>query len=124
MGSQIKGLSRTAIFVLPLAWLLAGCSYTRPASTTEAGSQVGGTGDVKYTHESLGNNRHLLTVTAAPGLMETEGSIAQRIHIFANRFAATACPTAFDFVHDPNFDQGIAAGFMKRTKSYVFICRA
>jgi hypothetical protein len=55
--------------------------------------------------------------------MESEGSIAQRIHISANKFAAKTCPSAFDFVHDPNFNQTIAAGFMKRTKTYVFICK-
>jgi hypothetical protein len=89
----------------------------------EQGSQVGGTGDVRYSYEPLGANKHLLIVTAAPGLMETEGSIAQRIHIFAYKFAATTCHGSFEFVHDPNFDQEIAGGFMKRTKSYVFICR-
>jgi len=55
--------------------------------------------------------------------METEGSIAQRIHISANKFAAKTCPGSFEFVHDPNFDQTIAGGFMKRTKTYVFICK-
>jgi len=54
--------------------------------------------------------------------METEGSIAQRIHIFAMKFAAKTCPEHFDFVHDPNFDQSIARGLMKRTKTYVFTC--
>lgn len=102
---------------------LLGCSYTRPPSAVEAGSEVGGTGDVGLSHESLGANKHLLTVTAAPGVMETEGSIAQRIHISANRFAAKTCPSSFEFVHDPNFDQKIAGGFMKRTKTYLFICK-
>ncbi len=103
--------------------LLQGCSYTRQPGAIEAGSEVGGTGDVGFTHEPLGANKHLLTVTAAPGMMETEGSIAQRIHISANKFAAKTCPSVFEFVHDPNFDQAIAAGFMKRTKTYVFICK-
>ena len=56
--------------------------------------------------------------------METEGSIAQRILIFANRFAAKTCPAAFEFMNDPNLDQTVAGGFMKRTKTYVFICKA
>ena len=55
--------------------------------------------------------------------METEGSIAQRIYISANKFASKTCPTSFEFVHDPNFDQTIAGGFMKRTKTYVFVCK-
>jgi len=102
---------------------LAACSYTAAPRSVEAGSDVGGTGDVGYTHEQLGAGKHLVTVTAAPGVMETEGSIEQRIHVFANRFAARTCQGAFEFVHDPNFDQSVARGFMKRTKTYVFVCR-
>lgn len=100
-----------------------GCSYSGTTSNYSKGSDVGGTGNVKYHHEILGGGKHLLTVTASPGLLETEGSIAQRIHIFSNKFAAKKCPNLFDFVHDPNFDQSIAAGFMKRTKTYVFMCK-
>ena len=111
------------IAILVALALLQGCSYTRQPGAIEQGSEVGGTGDVGFTHEPLGANKHLLTVTAAPGIMETEGSIAQRIHIFANRFAAKACPSSFEFVHDPNFDQTIDGGFMKRTKTYIFICK-
>ena len=109
--------------VIAVLFSLVGCSYTRPPGAIEVGSEVGGTGDVGHTYESLGTNKHLLTVTATPGVMETEGSIAQRIHIFANRFAAKRCPGSFEFVHDPNFDQKISGGFMKRTKTYVFICK-
>lgn len=116
-------MRQTIIVSIMAAFLMTGCSYTQAPASVEPGSQVGGMGDVGYTHEPLGNGKHLLTVTAAPGLMETEGSIAQRIHVAANRFAARTCPQAFQFVHDPNFDQTIAAGFMKRTRSYVFVCK-
>jgi hypothetical protein len=102
---------------------LQGCSYTRPPGSIDKGSEVGGVGDVGVTDEPLGANKHMITVTAAPGIMETEGSIAQRIHIFANKYAAKTCPSSFEFIHDPNFDQTIAAGFMKRTKTYVFVCK-
>src|SRR2546426_11359543 len=54
-----------------------------------------GEDDVRYTHEPLGSGKHLVTVTAAPGVMETEGSIEQRIHIFANKFAAQTCSSTF-----------------------------
>jgi hypothetical protein len=101
---------------------LISCSYT-PAPTSDVkGSTVGGTGGMGFTHEPIGPNKHIVTITASPGLMETEGSISQRIHIYANKFAAKTCPGAFKFIHDPNFDQSIAKGFMKRTKSYVFLC--
>ncbi len=55
--------------------------------------------------------------------METESSIAQRIHVFATKFAAKVCHAGFDFVHDPNLSQPTAGGFMKRTRSYVFTCK-
>ncbi len=108
---------------ITLGCLVAACSYTPPPSASAPGSEVGATGDLQYSHEPLGAGKHILTVTASPGLMETESSIAQRIYIYANKFAAKTCPTVFEFVHDPNFDQSIAGGFMKRTKSYVFICK-
>lgn len=112
-----------AVSAFSLTVVLQACSYTGKPATIEAGSEVGGTGDIGFTHEPLSAERHLLTVTAAPGMMETEGSIAQRIHIFANKFAASTCDGNFDFVHDPNFDQTVAAGFMRRTRSYVFVCK-
>ena len=62
--------------------LSAGCSYTGEPKMYSEGSEVGGTGDIQYDYEELGNEKYFLTVTAAPGLIETEGSIAQRIHIF------------------------------------------
>lgn len=111
------------LFIIAALSSLQGCSYTGQPGSIETGSEVGGTGNVGFTHESLGANKHLITITAAPGIMETEGSIAQRTHIFANRFAAKTCPGYFEFIHDPNFDQTIASGFMKRTKTYVFICK-
>ena len=85
-------------------------------------SNVGGTGDLAYTHEDLGFNKHMVTVTAAPGLMETESSIDQRILIFSNKFAAKTCSKAFKMLHDPNLDQSTAKGFMKRSRTYVFLC--
>jgi len=118
-------LNRAAAGVVIIAAVITnGCSYTQTAEQVVPGSSVGGTGDVRYSHEPLGTNKHLLTVTAAPGLGETESSIAQRILIAATRFAAKTCSAAFEFVSDPNMDQTIAGGFMKRTKTYVFICKA
>lgn len=121
-NTQAKKRTRNFLQVAALALLCASCSYTKPPTTTEVGSQVGATGDVGVSHEPLGNDKHLLTVTAAPGLLETEGSIGQRIHISATRFAARTCTKGFDFVNDPNLSQPGAAGFMKRTRSYVFVC--
>lgn len=115
--------SRLLVQICLLA-LLSGCAYNNPQNIEVADSKVGGTGGLQYNHEKLGSSKHMLSVTAAPGLMETEGSIEQRIHIFANRFASQSCQHGFDFIHDPNFDQRISAGFMKRSRTYVFECRA
>src|SRR5262245_2752260 len=35
----------------------------------------------------------------APGLLETETSMSQRMLVFANEFAAKTCPRRFDFVN-------------------------
>lgn len=111
----------SSIYLL-IGVVLCGCSYTPKNTAIEQGSEVGATGDIGFNHENLGSQKHLLTVTATPGIMETETSITQRIHIFANRFAAKTCKMSFEFIHDPNFDQKTAGGFMKRTKTYVFVC--
>lgn len=110
--------------LLPICLLLlfSGCSYTQRPDVKADNSEVGGTGDIQYSHEVLSQKKRILTVTAAPGLMETESSIEQRILIFANKFAAKDCDGEYEFVHDPNFDQSISKGFMKRTKSYVYKC--
>lgn len=110
------------IFLIILAYSTIACSYTPAPTTVAEGSSVGGTGDLKYSLETIATDKYLLSITAAPGLLETEGSIAQRIHIFANKISAQTCPDEFKFLHDPNFDQKIAGGFMKRTKTYVFQC--
>ncbi|MEL6476305.1 MAG: hypothetical protein AAFR17_03185 [Pseudomonadota bacterium] len=99
---------------------LAGCAYTPAPEKTQPGSSVGGTGGIQYTLTSLGASKNMLTVTAAPGLLETDGSIAQRIIIFANQFSAEHCGGAYQFVSDPNFYQPPAAGFMRRVRSFVF----
>jgi hypothetical protein len=106
------------------AMILAGCAYTGAPTSISPDSQVGGTGDMGYTHEDLGGRKHLITITAKPGIMETEGSVSQRIHVFSIKFAAKTCPGAFDFVNDQNLTQESAGGFMTRARSYVFTCQA
>lgn len=101
---------------------LTACSYTPESQAVAGGSEVGRTGNISFTHDQLTQSKHFLSVTAAPGLGETEGSIFQRIHQFSIRFAAQTCPREFQFVNDPNLVQPTAAGFMQRTRSYVFAC--
>ncbi len=62
--------------------LLANCAYNSPASQVAPGSEVGGTGDIQFDHQELSGRMHLLTVSARPGLAETETSLSQRNYIF------------------------------------------
>lgn len=107
--------------VLATALFLAGCAYGPPSGQTAPGSEVGGTGDIKYSHETLGNNTHLVTVHVAPGMLETESSMSQRMFVFANKFAAQTCPRRFEFIADPNRENRIDE-LTIRTKPYVFRC--
>ncbi|WGI21232.1 hypothetical protein [Amylibacter sp. IMCC11727] len=102
--------------------LLAGCDYTPSPQQLSQDSSIGGTGNIQFSVEELTPSKRFLTVTAAPGIGETEGSIKQRIYQFAVRFAAKECPNEYRFVDDPNMSQALAAGFMRRTRSYVIQC--
>ena len=108
-------------FFLLLLFLLSACAYTPEPKSTDPNSAVGGTGGIGYTHEDLGNKQHLLVVNAAPGLGETEVSIAQRSFLFANRFAARNCKNGFSFSNSAG-GQLMAASFMQRTMTYSFRC--
>ena len=107
--------------VLTLAVSVGGCAYGAPPGSTAPGSEVGSTGDIKYSHETLGNNTHLVTVRVAPGLLETEDSMSQRMFVFANKFAAQTCPQRFEFIADPNRERRTDE-LTVRVKPYVFRC--
>src|SRR5258708_21153252 len=77
------------------------CAYGAPGGQTAPGSEVGATGDIKYSHETLGSGTHLVTVRVSPGLLETEDSMSQRMFVFANKFAAQTCPRPFKFIAHP-----------------------
>jgi hypothetical protein len=110
-----------AIFATLGILCLSGCTYGGNTLQVAPGSEVGGTGDIRYTHEVAGNGTNMLTVYVAPGLMETEVSMATRMSAFANKFAAQTCPRAFSFVSDPNPDRRVTE-FTTRQKLYVFRC--
>ncbi len=104
-----------AILALPLS----GCGYGGAAMQTAPGSQVGGTGDIQFSHADLGGKMHSLTVAVRPGVLETDGSMSQRNISFATKFAADACPSGFEFVTPPSPEMQTA----QRTRSYTFRCR-
>ncbi len=100
--------------------LLSACAYGSPSSVAP-GSQVGGTGDIRFSHKPLNASTHLLTVDVAPGLLETEASMSQRMLEFANEFAAKTCLKRYDFVADPNPDIRVS-NLTQRHKVYTFRC--
>ncbi|MGF6115904.1 hypothetical protein ABIE30_002977 [Janthinobacterium lividum] len=110
---------KNSLLMFALFSVFSGCSHT---TLTENTGSVGITGSIEAEHEVLGSGKHILVVTAAPALAETEGSIEQRIFIRAQREAARICPGKFEFVTNPNGVAPLAAGFMKRSRSYVFSC--
>jgi hypothetical protein len=106
---------------LGIAVVLGGCAYGTPAGQIAPGSEVGGTGDIKYSQENLGNGTHLVTVRVAPGMLETEDSMSQRMFVFENKFAAQTCRGRFEFIADPNRERRIDE-LTVRVKPYVFRC--
>ena len=113
-------MSNRTLLLLLCAAVLSGCSYG-PTTQAAPGSQVGSTGNVQYSHKVLSPNNHMVTVQIAPGLAETEASMAQRMTAFASEFAAKTCPARFDFLTDPS-PQRSETGIVERTKVYTFRC--
>lgn len=100
---------------------LGACAYGGGSSQVAAGSQVGGVGNIQYDHKLLNANTHMVTVHVAPGILETEGSMSQRMIVFANEFAGQTCPKGFNFIADPSPDLRVNA-LTQRTKVYTFRC--
>lgn len=103
--------------------LLTNCSYNSSASQLAPGSQVGGTGDIRYEHRQLSGGIHMVVVEARPGLAETETSLSQRNLAFGTTYAAQTCPKGFDFINNPDPDRPVEAGFAQRQRTYTFRCR-
>lgn len=119
LASEEKIMKRT-LTTLSVTLSLMGCSHTNLADNGTG--SVGVTGNVTAQHEPLGHGKHMLVITATPAFAETDGSIEQRIFIHAQREAARVCPNRFEFVNNPNGTAALAAGFMKRSRSYVVAC--
>ena len=108
--------------ILAVSCIILIACETTPTDSVDKNSSTGIIGNISYTHDVLSSNKHFLVIKAKPELMETESSIAQRIHQYSVRFAAKTCPDDFKFIDDPNMRQKGGGGFMKRTKSYTFLC--
>ena len=103
-----------AYHLLAMSILLGACSYA-PRAT------VAGTGSVTFSHDKLGPGMHMLVVTANPGVLEAEDSLAGRNIAFANRFAAQTCRGTFTFLPEPQPRQ-MASGPSRGTSTYAFRC--
>jgi hypothetical protein len=64
----------------------------------------------------------MTTVHVSPGILETEGSMSQRMIAFTNEFAAKTCPKGFNFIADPSPDLRVNA-LTQRDKIYTFRSR-
>jgi len=105
---------------LSLYWIVAtlsACAYS-----PDDPKSVGGTGGISGYHERVGPEKYMLRVEAAPGILETEGSMKQRILIFANEYAADQCQGNFTFVQDESLAQAYTRTFMERSRLFVFEC--
>jgi hypothetical protein len=100
--------------LLAILILLGACSYA-PRAT------VPGTGSVTFSHDKLGSGMHMLVVTANPGMLEAEDSLAGRNQAFANRFAAQTCGGTFVFVPARQPNQA-TSGPSHGTSTYSFRC--
>jgi hypothetical protein len=106
------------ILIFPL--FLSGCTYPHTPQEVAMGSEVGTTGKIRFEHKALGGGSHLLTVQAAPGILETEESMGNRMLVFANEFAAKTCVGKYNYLGDPNpeYDNLL----VRRQKVYTFRC--
>jgi hypothetical protein len=64
---------------------------------------------------------HMLVVTANPGVLEVDDSLAGRNFAFANRFAAQTCGGPFTFLPEPPPNQ-MTGGLSQGTSTYSFRC--
>jgi hypothetical protein len=99
---------------------LSACNYSGQSQQIAAGSEASGTGSIRFSEEIAGAVR-LLNLSVSPGLLETEGSMAQRMFSFATKHAATACGGELNFIQDPNPEVRIS-NFTERSKAYAYRC--
>lgn len=110
-------------FIFGAACILSGCSYGMSSLQVAPGSEVGGTGDIKFEHQEMPGKMHTISVLVRPGLAETETSMSQRMLAFGTKFAGQTCPKGFEFLNNPDPDRPTEAGFAQRQKTYTFRCR-
>ena len=76
----------------PIAQILCLCLSVAGAPYPQVSKQVG---DIRYTHESLTHQRHLLRLSTTDFILDSTPFRLQRLHAFAESFAAQTCPKGF-----------------------------
>jgi hypothetical protein len=76
----------------PIAQILCMCLSVAGAPYPQVSNQAG---DIRYTHESLSHQRHLLRLSTTDFILDSTQSRMDRLQAFAERFAAQTCPRGF-----------------------------
>jgi hypothetical protein len=112
--------SKLVLVVLAISTL--GCSYASQDTQLAANSNVGGTGNLKFTHKALSGSKHLLTVTASPGLGEQRGLSSSDCLYLPTNLLRRLVQQDLTFSMIPIWTNQGRQVFMARSKSYVFSC--
>ena len=75
---------------------------------------------IRYTHEVLGRNTHLLRLSVDYFPFHSDRIALQSMHAFASRFAASTCPGDFAFNYRRS---AFAPASPLMAENFVFRCR-
>jgi hypothetical protein len=75
---------------------------------------------IRYTHELLGRNTHLLRLSLDYYPFHSDPIAWQSMHAFASRFAANTCPRDFAFYRRPS---ALPPASPLMAENFVFRCR-
>jgi hypothetical protein len=76
----------------PIAQILCLCASVAGGPYPQVSSQAG---EIRYTHESLSHQRHLLRLSTTDFILDSTEARMRRLHAFAENFAAQTCPKGF-----------------------------
>lgn len=102
-------------WLLPVAALMVACGPEPPPPGPPPGP-------LSHEHRVLGNKRHVILVTAEPGVAETDQQVVDRIRHASSELAGNICPDGFEMLHAPAFEGHWLEKLERRTESYVFAC--
>ena len=77
-------------------------------------------GGIRYTHEVLGRNTHLLRLSTDYFPFHSDRAVLQYMHAFASSFAASTCPRDFAFQYRRS---ALPPASPLMAENFVFRCR-